>query len=861
MPERESPRSVRFGFEKLGPSNRDSGTTKDELLKNAFYEDEANRMVKRPGIAIDTSFSGACGSGLYSFEDAIIAVVDDDVKVVGTASSFLDYELRSTGQFDRRHRGRAISFNNSLWATGGIGNGAAPYTTFVVKSTDGGTTWTSVSSSPSYGDRADFGFLSHDGKMWVIGGRMNSGGAPETWNNDVFYSKDGATWFTARVDGASSGFTKVSRHAVLSYDDRMWVIGGGISGGKSNEVWYSYNGVAWTQATAAAAWSARDNLAVAIHDNKMWVIGGQDNSSTYKNDVWWSTDGETWTQATAAASFSARINGAAFSKNGYLYCGFGYDATGGAATEQDLWKSLDGATWTQVHADNPDIPSDASPTGVLHSDGALYLFDIMDEDSRHPTGTRVWRSLLDLTSESLGAITTEPAGTVDNPGAICEQVDFAEIQLEPNNIAVLKTKRDAWQLEDGVLTQITDTDYPSETVPGVVSLDGYIFVMTAKAEIHNSDLETPTAWNALNFITAEMEPDSGVALAKHLNYVVALGNWSTEFFYDAANATGSPLSRLESSALWIGCAAARSVVNIGNNLVWVAKDRTKGRFVMALEGLTAQRVSTPAIDRILTASTLTTVRAYPVMLDGHLFYVLNLADDNLTLVMDLMTRRWAVWTTLTAGAAKGITSITRTGETATATSAAHGYSEGAIVTIAGADQSDYNGNFVAHNVATNTFDITVRNAPTTPATGTITVTGYTEGEFIGAYYANNGNANYLQDPATGDIYTISSTVYKDGDAPINVRIRTRDHDMDTLAGKFVSSLRLHADREESFVSLRWSDDDFQTYSKFRDKWLDVDPVHFDRLGKFRRRAFEVAHVGNTAFRLAYLEATPEAGEH
>ena len=849
----KAPRTVRFGLENLSPSNRGSTTAKDELLKNAFYEEEAYRVVKRPGLAIDTAFSGTCGAGMYSFGDTLLAVVDDAVKSIGIGSSLSAYELRSTTQLPVRDNGGAWGYNGDLYVAGGLGLGPGPYARYVRKSTDGGATFTEITSTPAFGFRNNFATCVHDNKMWLSGGNDQAGGSyADSFNNDVYWSTDGITWTVARADGDTFGFTKVWKHSMIGFDNKLWVVGGEIDssgvGAYTDEVWYSDNGATWTLATAAPGWAVRKEPGLLVFDNKLWMLGGE--GASHYNDVWYTTDGVTWTQATAAAAWSARKKPVVFSKNGFMYCGFGDQAVG--SDEKDLWKSSDGITWTLVHNTlSPLTNSDpADISGFLHSDGAIYVFEATSHSQPTGTNARVWRSTLDLTSETVGTITTA-----------CEPVDFAEVQITAGNKLFLKNEDAAWQITGGVLTQVTDADYPSETVPGAVSLDSYIFVMTPDAEIYNSDLSAPTAWNPLNFITAEMEPDAGVAIAKHLNYVVALGRWSTEFFYNAANATGSPLARLEASSLWIGCASARSVVNIGNNLLWVAKDRTKGRFVIALEGLTAQRVSTPAIDRILTASTLTTVQSYPVMLDGHLFYVLNLVDDGLTLVMDLTTKKWAVWTTLAAGTAQNVASITRSGETATVGITAHGHAEGAIVTLAGATQTDYNGDFIAHNITANTFDITVRNSPVTPAAGTITVKGYTESKFIGAYYAFNGDTNYLQDKSTGDVYSISSTVYKDGSVPINVRLRTRDHDMDTLFGKFVAHLRLHADREDSFVSLRWSDDDFQTYSKFRDKWLDVDPVHFDRLGRFRRRAFEVAHVGNTAFRLAYLEATPEMGDH
>lgn len=78
-----------------------------------------------------------------------------------------------------------------------------------------------------------------------------------------------------------------------------------------------------------------------------------------------------------------------------------------------------------------------------------------------------------------------------------------------------------------------------------------------------------------------------------------------------------------------------------------------------------------------------------------------------------------------AGATTSITSITRASTTATATTnAAHGYATGKKVTIAGASQTEYNGEVIVTVTGATTFTYTVSGSPATPATGTITATAY-----------------------------------------------------------------------------------------------------------------------------------------
>lgn len=68
---------------------------------------------------------------------------------------------------------------------------------------------------------------------------------------------------------------------------------------------------------------------------------------------------------------------------------------------------------------------------------------------------------------------------------------------------------------------------------------------------------------------------------------------------------------------------------------------------------------------------------------------------------------------------QAVTSITRSGSLATVNLASHGYVQGNAVRISGADQAEYNGDFLIRSSTGGTFTISVAGSPATPATGTI----------------------------------------------------------------------------------------------------------------------------------------------
>jgi hypothetical protein len=122
---------------------------------------------------------------------------------------------------------------------------------------------------------------------------------------------------------------------------------------------------------------------------------------------------------------------------------------------------------------------------------------------------------------------------------------------------------------------------------------------------------------------------------------------------------------------------------------------------------------------------------------------------------------------------QSVTSITRVSTTATVTmGAAHGYATGQTVRIAGANESDYNGDFQITVTSDTVFTYTVSGAPATPATGTITaqrIIGITRSGTTAT--VNTGQAHGF---LTGHIAAIAGAVETDynGDFQITVTSTT-----------------------------------------------------------------------------------------
>lgn len=239
-------------------------------------------------------------------------------------------------------------------------------------------------------------------------------------------------------------------------------------------------------------------------------------------------------------------------------------------------------------------------------------------------------------------------GNITMPSAV--PMTFTPIPADVNvRSFFLKSTTNAYRVYDMNMTHVTDVDYPATTVPGAAYLDGTFYVMTPLGYIYGSELDDPLTWSGLNVIKAQSMPDSGVALRRMVNYIVAFGEYTTEFFYDAGNPVGSPLLPVTNAVALVGCSSADSIADTENTLYFMGVTRQQGRSIYRFNGTIPEKISTPAVDRVISASTLANVSAYFVKMKGHPLYVLTLQDLNVTLVFDSLTNLWHEWTSSIPG--------------------------------------------------------------------------------------------------------------------------------------------------------------------------------------------------------------------
>lgn len=264
-----------------------------------------------------------------------------------------------------------------------------------------------------------------------------------------------------------------------------------------------------------------------------------------------------------------------------------------------------------------------------------------------PTGTDIGSSYVDFTVSSATGIYVGMSviGTGIATGSKVTAIAGTQITVDtPKTGVVSGTITFADEGAGGVLTATLNFVPTGPYVSGAVFLNNYVLIGTSNNRIYNSDVGDPTTWNALNFLSFEQTADVLVGICKHLNYLVAFGAVSTQFFYDVGNPTGSPLGLAASYTSEIGCATGDSIVATNNTVIWIGTSKTYGRSVYLMDGTAPVRISTANIDRHIEADGLSDVSAYCYTINGHTLYILTLHNTHQTLVYDLNERMWYTWT-------------------------------------------------------------------------------------------------------------------------------------------------------------------------------------------------------------------------
>lgn len=227
---------------------------------------------------------------------------------------------------------------------------------------------------------------------------------------------------------------------------------------------------------------------------------------------------------------------------------------------------------------------------------------------------------------------------VDDSGNATELGDIGSvtsIDMDANTDAVVVVNEPNGFYWDGAtFGQITDVDFTALGAADVEFVNNFLlFREPSSGVFFGSDLGSATSFDALNFATAEANPDELVGMKVDHVQPILFGKKSVEI-WDNVPISGFPFQRSVNGYVEIGCFNGRSIAKCDNSVFWEANDYT----VRRLDGVTPVRVSTHGIEQLIRNATISTANAFSYSQGGHLYYVIS--HNESTAVYDATTQKW-----------------------------------------------------------------------------------------------------------------------------------------------------------------------------------------------------------------------------
>ena len=198
-----------------------------------------------------------------------------------------------------------------------------------------------------------------------------------------------------------------------------------------------------------------------------------------------------------------------------------------------------------------------------------------------------------------------------------------------------------WNEDDGTpFQEITDPDFLANGNPQyVVYIDGFFVVTTDTKKFIVSAINDGLNWNALDFGSAEADPDPIVAPIVFKNQLFIGGTQTIEAFQNVGG-VDFPFVR---TGLMIqkGIFSANSIINGSNTFAFLGAGIREAASIYAFAGNDVQKISTDAIDSILHNQSIDDLRSmtsWTYALDGAFFIGFRLPST--TLVFDTTAGRW-----------------------------------------------------------------------------------------------------------------------------------------------------------------------------------------------------------------------------
>lgn len=402
-----------------------------------------------------------------------------------------------------------------------------------------------------------------------------------------------------------------------------------------------------------------------------------------------------------------------------------------------------------------------------------------------------------------------------------DRVYFAELGLYL--VIIDSENNQGWYIHTTtptVITEITDVDFPPKQTPsfqlsrGAAVLNGTLYVLDDTGTVSSCAVEDPTSWTATDFIEAEFENDGGSYIGLHHNNIVVFGGKTCQFFYDAANPVGSPLSPRTDLSYRIGGLAMDVYAEAQDNIYFVGTTDGGHVGVYTIQSFNIVAIGSTDMNALLSSAiyneNMTLVVAAFSMGDSIYFSITTAFDANpkdvqQTFMYSSRFNSWGIWCLAHVGY-KAFDVISWSGGKEVATSSGQGITaRGDIITI-----SD---DFFPQD--------------------TLLAQIYVVDDYVEIGYVSETEQSGMAIPF--------ELIF--GYSDLSIRENKRYHTLQVVAEGV----------ESGNVNISWSDRNNNNYGGIRVLQAENLDDQTNRLGSARRRNFKLTHSLEDQYRIVGLE--------
>lgn len=256
-------------------------------------------------LSAPMQLQGASGYSFLPFKDALWIIGGHCSDVWSSRDGQSWMRMTKTAQFGKLFGHTTVAFRDRLWVTGGK---SSPDTfSKAIWSSPIGASW-KRETTPPFTPRHYHGATVFNDKMWIIGGLGNSENTPIL--NDIWSSEDGIHW---KLVTEHAPFSPRYGFGCTVFQNKLTIVGGFNDAIDQQQcfgdVWQSSDGIEWNQVTENAPFSKEHYHSVITYDNKLWVIGGyikKDDIDQF-TDILYTSDGKSWINLTPQLSGGGRF--------------------------------------------------------------------------------------------------------------------------------------------------------------------------------------------------------------------------------------------------------------------------------------------------------------------------------------------------------------------------------------------------------------------------------------------------------------------------------------------------------------------------------------------------------------------------